>query len=154
MPWQRPELWENVVRLAADELIVHGRHEECWRLLVDLCRPYLREGRSPQSAMLALEIAGRREIFAVEVDEFDPRAHSLSILRRTALAGLTDVERVTPELRNAAGELLGRQPGGMPALASGCGPMVYQTSTGWRFLLLANRGSRSSSTRKRSGAQS
>ena len=43
----QPELWENVARLAADELVVQGRMRELGSLLAAGVRPYLEHGQAP-----------------------------------------------------------------------------------------------------------
>jgi len=120
---ERPDLWENVARLAGDELLAQQRENDLWRLLVEMVRPYLTKSRSStsseksnfsdgvQAAFLALEIARQYNLFAVERDEFDPLAHSAGVLRRVAVAVLTDYENFEPEQRLIAGQLLGSRPG-------------------------------------------
>ena len=118
---ERPDLWENVARLAADELIAQQRENDLWRLLVEMVRPYLRSSTSSeksnfssdgaQAAFLALEIVRQHNLLAVERDEFDPLAHSFGLLRQVALAVLTDFQSFEPEQRLIAGQLLGARPG-------------------------------------------
>lgn len=50
---ERPDLWENVARLAADELIAQQREKDLWRLLVEMVRPYLMQARSRTSRIAA-----------------------------------------------------------------------------------------------------
>ena len=104
---ERPDLWENVAGLAADELLAQKRHDELVRLLVDMARPYDRERSAPRTALLALSIAKRLKLLDDELEEFDRR----QLLCRVALTALTDIERFEPEQRLIAGQLLGSRPG-------------------------------------------
>ncbi len=103
----RPDLWENVAGLAADELLAQKRQDELVRLLVDMARPYDRERTAPQTALLALSIANRLKLLDDELEEFDRR----QLLCRVALTALSDIERFDPEQRLIAGQLLGARPG-------------------------------------------
>jgi hypothetical protein len=59
----RPDLWENVARLAADDLFAQGRLNELWSLLVAMGRLYLQNGSATPASMLALEIGERHRLF-------------------------------------------------------------------------------------------
>jgi formylglycine-generating enzyme required for sulfatase activity len=106
----RPEQWENVVRLAGDELVVQGRMRELGSLLAACVRSYLAPGQAPTAAVLALEIAGEQRLFAADPDDQDVRRSDFKTLHATALGMLLDAEGFTPEQRNVAGELLGARP--------------------------------------------
>jgi formylglycine-generating enzyme required for sulfatase activity len=108
----RPEQWENVVRLAGDELVVQGRTRELGSLLAACVRSYWAPGQAPTAAVLALEIAGEQRLFAADPDDQDVRRSDFKTLHETALGMLLDSERFTPEQRKAAGEFLGAHPGG------------------------------------------
>jgi len=104
---ERPDLWENVIGLAADELLAQGRRDELVRLLVEMARPYHNDRSAPQTALLALDIAKRLALLADELDDYNPRQR----LRQLALLALVDYERFEPEQRLIAGQLLGSRPG-------------------------------------------
>lgn len=103
-----PDLWQNVTHLAADELLTSNRETELWALLGNLCQPYLTSAATPQTAHVALVIAQRHDLFAIE--RHDWRSGLLTPLRHTAQRILTDTANFTPTQRNMAGEVLGRRP--------------------------------------------
>jgi hypothetical protein len=107
----RPDLWENVVRLAADDLTAQGRSHDLGAILVALARPYLQSGTSAPPALLALEIGTSQGLLAEPCDEFDPRSHHVGLLQRTALKALTDATQIEPEQREKVGQMLERHPG-------------------------------------------
>ena len=107
---QRPELWENVARLAADELAAKGRGRNLGELLAAVVRPYLESGEAPAAVTLALSIAREQKLFAVDADDLNIAHKDFETLRRSALKLLVDWEQVEPEERNVAGELLGLRP--------------------------------------------
>jgi formylglycine-generating enzyme required for sulfatase activity len=106
----QPEKWENVVRLAGDELVVQGRMRELGSLLAACVHPYLAQGQGPTAAVLALELAGEQGLFAADPGDLELRGSDFKVLHAAALRVLLDWERFTPEQRNVAGELLGARP--------------------------------------------
>ena len=121
----RPDLWENVARLAVDELMAHeARHGDAWRLLTLLCEPSLKRREAAVAALLALAAAEQHGLFEPARDKFDPHVHSFGLLQDTARQVLTDApgqsrgdgqegqdgQHLTPEQRDLAGQLLGRRP--------------------------------------------
>ncbi len=106
----QPELWENVARLAADELVAQGRMRELGGLLAAMSRPYSKDEQAPLAALLALTIMREQSLFAVDADDLDMRPSEREALHRTALKILVDWKHYTPEQRNSAGELLGVLP--------------------------------------------
>ena len=128
---QRPDLWSNVAQLAADELLASGRRKEFWYLLGSLCRPLLKDGQSAEAALLAVQIAEKRELFKLcippepefdEEDWFSVARKSRPMLREAAKLILPDHQRFTPEQRDLAGRLLGSLPGYDPRPGVGlCG---------------------------------
>jgi formylglycine-generating enzyme required for sulfatase activity len=99
-----------VARLAADDLVAHGRMDELWRLLVMMGRPYLEKGTNADAAILALEVVETHGLLAVIRDEYDPHFHMSERLRKVALKALTDVAHLTPAQRARVGRLLGSDP--------------------------------------------
>ncbi|MEZ4863973.1 MAG: SUMF1/EgtB/PvdO family nonheme iron enzyme [Caldilineaceae bacterium] len=106
-----PALWENVAFLAADELMTQGREGQTllWELLDEFCQPYMTAGDADHAAIIALRIAHRHDLFAMNKSDRRYR-RDLEPLRQVALQVLTDTNHFTPEERNVAGELLGRHP--------------------------------------------
>ncbi len=102
----RPDLWENVAGLAADELLAQNRHDELVRLLVEMARPYHRDRSAPETALLAITIAKRLNLLSDELDTIDLRKW----LQESALLALIDIKRFAPEQRLIAGQLLGSRP--------------------------------------------
>ncbi len=123
----KPDLWGNVALLAADELKTSGRHESLWRLLAELVRPLLKEGRTEeraQAAMLALKMAAEQDLIHAGWDEYSPEAGILKGLQAASLSLITDLA-LPPEQRAEAGRMLGLlgdsrpgvlAPGGMPEI--------------------------------------
>ncbi|MBE2240444.1 MAG: SUMF1/EgtB/PvdO family nonheme iron enzyme, partial [Caldilineaceae bacterium] len=108
----QPELWENVARLAADDLFAHtSRVLDGWQLLTALASPYLEQQQAPAAALLALQIAQSQRLFEQEIGRFDPRTASFSALVQTAQAILVDPAHFVPEQRLLAGDLLAARPG-------------------------------------------
>ena len=103
------DLWPNVLRLAADELLYSGRKTDAWELLCLCCEPYLREdGRAAQAALLALQVVDEIDLFDAVPDR---RYRSFyDDVRDTAEKALDDIKHFTPEQRDVAGRLLGRGP--------------------------------------------
>lgn len=122
---ERPDLWENVARLAGMNCWSRSGKAICggclWRWPDPICMKVKKSSTSSEksnfsngvhAAFLALEkIVRQHNLFAVERDEFDPQAHNLGLLRRVALTALNDIERFEPEQRLIAGQLLGSRPG-------------------------------------------
>lgn len=103
-----PELWANVLRLAVDELFYQKRAADAWELLSLCCEPYCRDGESVQAAVLALHVALEAEMFKAVVDRrVRPYYQDL---HDAATAALVDHQRLTPEQRDIAGQLLGSGP--------------------------------------------
>jgi len=94
--YQAPDLWENVVLLAGD-VLAGGREDDLWKLVLDLCHPYLRNQGDARGALLALTVAERRALLAACCDEFDPRAPILDALRRTAARVFSEARRSAPD---------------------------------------------------------
>ena len=108
---EKPALWGNVARLAADELLAHARAREAGRTLAELCRPYLDAHSAPEAAYVALEIAAEHKLFARDTDELDLRHKDFAALHQAALAALVDHTHFTPQQRLQAGDLLAARPG-------------------------------------------
>ncbi len=112
---EHPNLWENVLKLAGDELLVQGREEQLWQLLAGLCEPYLKKRLSSESALSALQIADEHALLTRPValdDTFGDGKHILinhwnTLLHKTATNVLTDIDNCSPEQRDVAGRLLG-----------------------------------------------
>ncbi len=112
---ENPSLWENVFKLAGDELLVQDREEQLWQLLVGLCKPYLQERISSEAALLALQIADEHALLTRPVahdDTFGDGKHILishwcTLLHETATKVFTDIDNCSPEQRDVAGRLLG-----------------------------------------------
>ena len=104
-------MWSNVAQLAADELLASGRHKEFWYLLGNFCRPLLKDGQSAGAALLAVQIAEKRELFKLCIPpepEFDEEEwlsvarKSWPLFREAAMIILLDHQRFTPERRDLA----------------------------------------------------
>jgi len=108
---EKPALWGNVARLAADELLAHARAREAGHTLAELCRPYLDARSAPEAAYVALEIAAEHRLFARDPDELDLRHKDFAALHQAALAVLVDHTHFTPQQRLQAGNLLAARPG-------------------------------------------
>ncbi len=108
---EQPALWRNVALLASDELIRQGEAGEVWALLDELCRPYMEEDAHTAAVLVALTMAQRHDLFAL--DRFDRRNRSIRYaydeLINVTHRVLTDDTHFTPAERNLAGELLGRR---------------------------------------------
>ncbi len=108
---RQPELWENVARLAAEELFSGKRALDGWQMLSSLCEPYVDPHEAPQAAMLALDIAASLKLFELEIGRRDRRSSDFDLLRQAAERAVVDRTAFsTPEQRNLAGEILGRRP--------------------------------------------
>lgn len=129
----RPDLWENVARLAADDLTAQTRSHDLRTILVDLARPYMQSGASAPTALLALEIAERHGLLAETPDEYDDRHPLFTLLQRAALKALTDTASFAPEARAKVGQMLGRRPGLDPRRGVGLRPDGPSTSSGERL---------------------
>ncbi len=111
-----PDLWNNVLRLAVDELFHQDRRDDAWELLSDTVRPYLEDANdhplAHQAALLALDIAERERFFASYNPRRDRKLRSFyEDLQQAAAQALTDVKRFRdPEQRDIAGRLLGQDP--------------------------------------------
>jgi len=115
---QQPDLWGNVVQLAADELLANQRHRDFWLLLGNLCRPLGGHKGSVETALLAVQIAEKRELLGQVIspepdfDEEDWLSTARKVrplLQKAAQAILID-QRLAPEQRDVAGRLLGDGP--------------------------------------------
>ncbi len=110
---EQPDLWNNVLRLAVDELFHQDRPDDAWELLSGIVLPYLEEARehphAHQAALLALDIAQRERFFASYDRTRDRKLRSFyEDLQQAAAKALTDTERFRdPEQRDIAGRLLG-----------------------------------------------
>ncbi len=111
-----PDLWNNVLRLAVDELFHQERRDAAWELLSGIVFPYLEgAGEHPQAhqaALLALEIAEREGFFASYDPRRDRKLHSFyEDLQQAAVQALTDIASFPdPKQRDIAGRLLGQDP--------------------------------------------
>ncbi len=115
---QQPDLWANVVQLAADELLARERCREFWLLLGGLCRPLVKEQQFPETALLAVQVAERHKLCAQTIEsepDFDEAEwvsaarKSLPQLLEATKIILTD-QTLSPERRDIAGKLLGNDP--------------------------------------------
>jgi formylglycine-generating enzyme required for sulfatase activity len=107
---QDPDRWDNVIRLAAGELVRQRREHDLWRVLPRLWEPYLEQKGSARTALLALDIAGEQGLFDGSFTRYDARQPTLVMAREVALRALVDWQTFTPEQRDLAGRLLGRRP--------------------------------------------
>ena len=106
-----PALWENVARLAAEDLLGGKRTLDGWQLLSALCVPYVDADEMPQAATVALDIAAGLKLFNQEISRRDRRFTDFEILRQAAEHAVVDyVAFATPEQRDIAGQLLGSGP--------------------------------------------
>ena len=107
----RPELWENVARLAADELVAQRRKLDLGSLLAAAVRPYLEQGQAEGTALLALDDRTRTKAVRRSIPTiWRLSAGDFKALCETASKVLVDWEHFEPEQRNLAGELLGARP--------------------------------------------
>ncbi|MBX3000635.1 MAG: SUMF1/EgtB/PvdO family nonheme iron enzyme [Caldilineaceae bacterium] len=107
----RPDLWENVARLAADDLSAQKRNYDLGTILVALTRPYVQSDAFAPAALLALEIAERHSLLAETPDEYDERHRLFTLLQRAAIKAMTDTASFAPEARAKVAQMLGRRPG-------------------------------------------
>ncbi len=111
-----PDLWNNVLRLAVDELFHQERGDDAWELLSGMVQPYLEDANdhplAHQAALLALDIAAREGLFASYDRKRDRKLRGFyEDLQKAARKALTDVKRFPdPEQRDIAGRLLGQDP--------------------------------------------
>ncbi|GEM_PF-870183 len=110
----QPDLWNNVLRLAIDELIYQQRSDDAWELLSEVCLPYI-EGdgaypNAPQAALLALDIAEKEGFFEKYDRRRDRKLEGFyRDLQAAAAKALTDIDHFpSPEDRDMAGRLLGQ----------------------------------------------
>ena len=116
----QPDLWENVVLLAGEELLVGNQENKFWRLLTALVQPYLQDGSTSAATGLALQMTEKHKLLSqgnLPTTEFwiDPEQLAMQqgqgVVLRAATSTLTDIEHFpSPEQRDVAGRLLGSDP--------------------------------------------
>ncbi len=85
------DLWRNVARLAADELMYTDREPDVWRMLPRWFSPYLKDGSAAQAAILALDVAIEHGLPKIECDEFSAEQAVLNGLRNTVARLVIDL---------------------------------------------------------------
>ncbi len=130
---QQPDLWANVVQLAADELLARERCREFWGLLGGLCRPLVKEQQFAETALLAVQVAERHKLCAQTIPsepDFDEAEwvsaarKSRPLLLEAAKFILTDLT-FAPEQRDIAGKLLGDGPRNKGGKKDQDGPLLW-----------------------------
>ena len=122
--FDQPALWRNVALLASDELMRQEAADEVWARLDELCQPYMEAAAHPAAVPVALTIAQRHDLFALDPHERRrrPIKYAYDALLQVAHRVLTDNAHFTPVERNLAGELLGRRPEHDTRPGVGCRP--------------------------------
>ncbi|MFO7634071.1 MAG: SUMF1/EgtB/PvdO family nonheme iron enzyme, partial [Caldilinea sp.] len=100
--WAQPDAWWNATHLAADQLLTTGRKPALWRLLAEMCAPYVADGERARTALLAMEI----------VNKLPPGDLPVALLLQVMIAAqqiLVDLDHVpNPAQRLIAGDALAR----------------------------------------------